>query len=517
MANIRSPGVAVPSAAETALYNMTSPSHSFLPQAQGGSTWLFTTATIVVSLLLLEQAVYKYKKRHLPGASWTIPIIGKFMDSLHPTLENYMKQWAMGDLSVVSVFNIFIVMAASNDYSRKILNTPCAEPAVVNSAKHVLCPENWVFLNGKAHVEYRRGLNALFTRKALGSYVDIQDRIAKEHLQDWVKKCQTTGKSFPIMMDARFMNMVTSIRVFCGMYVPDDAIAEISQKYWDITVALELVNFPLPIPGTKIYRAIQARKVAFKWLEHAAHESKIAMAAGKTAGCLLDEWCQVLNDPTYKGRKDFSDREMALVVFSFLFASQDAMSSGLTYGFQHLVDHPDVFAKIREELDRVVGRDPHAVLTLDLLDQLPYLQAAVKESMRVKPPVTMIPYKTVKPFQIREDYTVPTGTLLIPTFYNSLHDPNVYPEPEAFKPERWLDPEGSANKNPKNWIGFGNGAHRCIGQEYALMNIALVLANAVMLADWEHDITEDSFKVKMIATLFPADECKIKFTPRAVA
>ena len=102
----------------------------------------------------------------------------------------------------------------------------------------------------------------------------------------------------------------------------------------------------------------------------------------------------------------------------------------------------------------------------------------------------------MKPFQIREDYTVPTGTLLIPTFYNSLHDPDVYPEPEAFKPERWLDPEGSANKNPKNWIGFGNGAHRCIGQEYALMNIALVLANAVMLADWEHDITEDSFKVK---------------------
>ena len=109
MANIRSPGVAVPSAAETALYNMTSPSHSFLPKAQGGSTWLFTTATIVVSLLLLEQAVYKYKKRHLPGASWTIPIIGKFMDSLHPTLENYMKQWAMGDLSVVSVFNMYVL------------------------------------------------------------------------------------------------------------------------------------------------------------------------------------------------------------------------------------------------------------------------------------------------------------------------------------------------------------------------------------------------------------------------
>lgn len=518
MANVHSPGVAVPSAAETPLYNMSSPSHSFLPQTQtGGGTWLYTTAAIILSLLVLEQTVYRVKKRHLPGASWTIPIIGKFADSLNPTLENYMKQWQMGELSVVSVFNIFIVMAASNDYSRKILNTPCTEPALVNSAKHVLLPENWVFLNGKAHVEYRRGLNVLFTRKAIGNYVEIQDRIAKEHLKEWLQRSTASGKSFPIMMDARHLNMVTSLRVFCGMYIPDEATQEISEKYWNITLALELVNFPLPLPGTKIYRAIQARKVAIKWLEHAAHESKIAMAAGKPTSCLLDEWNRVLADPTYKGRKDFNDLEMALVVFSFLFASQDAMSSGLTFGFQHLVDHPAVLAKVREELDRVVGSDASTPLTLDLLDQMPYLQAVVKESMRVRPPVTMVPYKAIKPFKIRDDYTVPVGSMIIPTFYNSLHDPEVFPDPDAFLPERWLDPEGSASQNPKHYLVFGNGAHRCIGNEYALMNIALVLANAAMMMEWEHDVTPDSFKVKMIATLFPADDCKMKFTPRVAA
>ena len=105
---------------------------------------------------------------------------------------------------------------------------------------------------------------------------------------------------------------------------------------------------------------------------------------------MLDEWVAILNDPAYKGRREFSDHEMAMVVFSFLFASQDAMSSGLIYGFQHLADHPRVLAKIREEQDRVRGGDYEKPLTLKMLDEMPYLRAMVKETLRVKPPVTMV-------------------------------------------------------------------------------------------------------------------------------
>jgi C-22 sterol desaturase len=83
--------------------------------------------------------------------------------------------------------------------------------------------------------------------------------------------------------------------------------------------------------------------------------------------------------------------------------------------------------------------------------------------------------------------------MVIPSFFNSLHDPEVYPQPEEFLPERWLDAEGSANTNPKNYLVFGSGPHRCIGLEYASMNIALVLATASVMLDWEHDITPQSY------------------------
>jgi sterol 22-desaturase len=345
-------------------------------------------------------------------------------------------------------------------------------------------------------------------------YLGIQDDISRKHFAKWLAVAAKDRSAKPIMMTARELNMETSLRVFCGQHISAEAAKEISDKYWMITVALELVNFPLALPGTKVYNAIQARKAAMKWLELAARKSKESVAAGNPPECMLEEWVANLNDPSYKGRREFSDREMAMVVFSFLFASQDAMSSGLIYGFQHLADHPHILAKVREEQERVRAGDYEKPLTLEMMDEMPYLRAMVKETLRVKPPVTMVPYKATKAFPINDDYTVPAGSMVIPSFYNALHDPEVFPQPDEFLPERWLDPESSANTNPRNYLVFGSGPHKCIGLDYAQMNIALVLANASVLLDWEHELTPTSDKVQIIATLFPQDGCLLKFTPR---
>ncbi|KAF7378407.1 Cytochrome P450 [Mycena sanguinolenta] len=489
----------VPSSAAAAAFSTSSPLYSFQSSlaavnGQGSWTWLYTTGAILFGLLVLEQTVYRAKKRHLPGDSWTIPIIGKFADSMKPTMESYKKQWDSGVLSAVSVFNIFIVVASSNDYARKILNSPT------------------IFLTGKDHADYRRGLNGLFTRKAIGMYISIQDAVTRKHFEQWRKDFGSSPQ--PLMFPARYLNIDTSLRVFCGNHIPDEATREISDRYWDITVALQLVNFPIPFPGTKLYKAIQARKAAMHWLTLAAHNSKIEMANGGEPTCLLDQWVKVLNDPTYKGKRDFSDHEMALVVLSFLLASQDAMNSGLVYGFQHLVDHPEILAKVREEQEIVRKGNYETPLTIDLMDEMRYLNAVVKESLRVKPPVLMVPYKATKAFPISDDYTVSANSMIISSFWNSLHDAAVYPEPYEFIPERWLDPASPANANPKNYMVFGAGPHRCIGVEYGTMNIMLVLACAATAFDWEHEITPETSEAAILPTLFPKDLCRMKFTPR---
>jgi C-22 sterol desaturase len=192
--------------------------------------------------------------------------------------------------------------------------------------------------------------------------------------------------------------MHTSLRVFCGEHIPEEAIKIISDNYWKITLALELVNFPLALPGTKIYRAIQSRKVAMRHLEAACKGSKEYMANGGEVTCMIDQWVKEILDAKEKAMSDgvskmpreFSDREMALVVLSFLFASQDAMSSGVIYMFQHLADYPEIMQKVREEQKRVRGGDYSKPMTLQQVDEMPYLRAVIKESMRLKPPVTMV-------------------------------------------------------------------------------------------------------------------------------
>ncbi|KAE8213288.1 hypothetical protein CF327_g3192 [Tilletia walkeri] len=484
---------------------------------------LFTILAVIATMLITEQVLYRRKKAHLPGPTWTIPIIGKFMDSLQPSLEKYQAGWNSGPLSVASVFHIFIVIASSNEHTRKILNSPLyTEPCLVASAKQVLCPDNWVFLNGRAHVDYRRGLNTLFTRQALATYLTIQEKIYRSYFDKWVSDPSPTPT--PYMMHFRDLNMETSLRVFCGDYISDEGAKQISDSYWLITVALELVNFPLALPGTKVYKAIQARKLTMKWFEHTARESKKRMAAGEEVTCLTDAWVKAMIDAREgagddESRKvlvrDFSDREIGMVLLSFLFASQDAMSSAVTYIFQHMADRPDVLRKVREEQYRIRGTDLDAPLTLEQIDEMEYTKVTVKESMRLKPPVIMVPYVARKPFPIDANYTAPKGSMVIPSFWNSLHDPAVYPQPDELRPERWLEGKDSpAEANPKNYLVFGSGPHYCIGQQYALIHLTAVLGTASVLMNWEHEVTPLSEKVEVIATIFPKDGARMKFTTR---
>jgi sterol 22-desaturase len=105
----RSTLAAFPSSTDFPAYNLTSTPLRYFTLTQGESgSWLYTTLVIVASLLVIEQVVYRQKKRHLPGSKWTIPVIGKFADSVSPSFEGYKKQWASGNLSAISVFNMYV-------------------------------------------------------------------------------------------------------------------------------------------------------------------------------------------------------------------------------------------------------------------------------------------------------------------------------------------------------------------------------------------------------------------------
>ena len=102
--------------------------------------------------------------------------------------------------------------------------------------------------------------------------------------------------------------------------------------------------------------------------------------------------------------------------------------------------------------------------------------------------------------------------MVCPSTYPALHDPEAYPNPDMFDPDRWIT--GNAEAQTKNWLVFGTGPHYCIGQNYAILNLMVLIAKASLKLTWTHDITPKSEQIKLFATIFPRDDCFLAFKRR---
>ncbi len=411
--------------------------------------------------------------------------------------------------------------------ARKVLNSPAfVKPCVVDVAQKLLRPTNWVFLDGKAHVEYRKGLNGLFTRQALELYLPGQEEVYNNYFEKFVEISQkeNNGKPVPFMPHFRELMCAVSCRTFVGHYMSDQAVKKIANDYYNITAALELVNFPIIIPFTKTWYGKKAADMVLNEFAKCAAKSKVRMAAGGDVTCIMDGWIKSMQDSeSYRQKvegikvdesdkpamllRDFSDFEISQTIFTFLFASQDATSSASTWLFQLMADRPEILDKVREENLAVRNGDRNQRFSMDILEKMRYTRAVVKETLRYRPPVIMVPYMVKKSFPITDSYTVPKGSMVVPTVYPALHDPEVYPEPESFDPDRWIT--GDAEKASKNWLVFGTGPHYCLGQTYAQLNLMAMIGKASLDLNWEHHTTPLSENIKVFATIFPQVSLRI--------
>ncbi|KAF6843096.1 cytochrome p450 61 [Colletotrichum musicola] len=502
-----------------------------IERVANASAWtiFFTLLAVAVAY---DQISYITSKGSIAGPTFKMPFIGPFLESVNPKFEEYKAKWASGPLSCVSVFHKFVVIASTRDMARKVFNSPgYVKPCVVDAAHKLLGPTNWVFLDGKPHVDFRKGLNGLFTRQALASYLPGQEQVYKQYFQEFLQTTKNAGgKPVPFMPCLRDLMTAVSCRTFVGFYISDEAVRKISADYFLITEALELVNFPIILPFTKTWYGKKAADMVIGEFAKCAAKSKVRMAAGGDVTCIMDGWVKsILESKKWREAeaagsteglekptpllREFTDYEIAQTVFTFLFASQDATSSAATWLFQITAQRPDVLDRVREENLRVRNGNIHAELNMDQLESLTYTRAVVRELLRWRPPVIMVPYLAKKPFPITDTYTVPKGAMIIPTVYPALRDPEVYDRPDEFDPERYYTGDAEV-KGAKNFLVFGVGPHYCLGQTYAQLNLALMIGKASVLMNWKHHATPLSEEIKVFATIFPKDDCPLTFEER---
>ncbi|KAH9957215.1 cytochrome P450 [Russula dissimulans] len=163
-------------------------------------------------------------------------------------------------------------------------------------------------------------------------------------------------------------------------------------------------------------------------------------------------------------------------------ASHTTISSIMSF-FVAVLLRPDVQILARQELDAVIGRE--RLPTFEDRPRLPFVDAVCKEILRWRPvtPVA-IPHATTKD-DVYEGFFIPKGAVIIGNVWAILHDPAVYPEPDSFKPERFLNPDGSLRDDPVLTSAFGFGKRICPGRHFVDDTFFIVVASLLSVFNIE--------------------------------
>ena len=146
-----------------------------------------------------------------------------------------------------------------------------------------------------------------------------------------------------------------------------------------------------------------------------------------------------------------SDVELRDELMTLLLAGHETTATALAWFFDQVLHNPPVLARLQAEL-----ADGHTA----------YLDAAISETMRLRPVVGMVARKLSAPMQVGP-YLLPAGAVVAPNIFLAHRRPDVYPEPLRFRPERFLD----GRVEMYAWLPFGGGIRRCVGAEFALFEM----------------------------------------------
>ena len=156
-----------------------------------------------------------------------------------------------------------------------------------------------------------------------------------------------------------------------------------------------------------------------------------------------------------------SDRELRDELMTLLLAGHETTATALSWAFELLFRHPAAYAELRARLD-----DDAAV------------DAVATEVLRLRPPLTIVARRLARDAEVA-GLALPAGTMVAPCIWLAHRDPERYPDPLAFRPERWA---GGRRPETLSWLPFGGGSRRCVGAAFAQLELRTVLRTVVRLA-----------------------------------
>jgi cytochrome P450 len=202
----------------------------------------------------------------------------------------------------------------------------------------------------------------------------------------------------------------------------------------------------------------------------ALDDDLFALIAARRRGDHVPAGPNVLDDllaATHEDGSSLGDREVRDALITILIAGHETTALALSWALADIAEHPEIVDRLRDELARVTGGGPPEAGQLPALE---YLDGAIRESLRLRPVAPFVVRKTVQPYAVGgRDY--PAGVILCPCSYLVHRREELYPEPDRFRPERFLE----RKFGPHEWFPFGGGNRICVGMPFALYEMKVLL------------------------------------------
>ncbi|KAI0674473.1 CyP450 monooxygenase [Trametes maxima] len=450
------------------------------------SSW--TGALVAVAVFLLSRQVYlTTRRRHpLPPGPKGYPFIGNALDMPSRDLGRDFRDLCTKYGTYKAVYELLEVRSAVSS-DRPV--SPMAELTGISP---------WDF----AHEGYndrwrtrRRAFHQLFYTNAIKGYRPTQLRHTQrflqklaEHPDDFTSHVRhVVSATHAVALRSYFGS--TIMNIVYGIQTADDENDKylvMARKTMDVATEflvpgrymVEVIHslryLPSWFPGAGFKRwATSKRKVVLAMRDVPFDAVKEDMANGTArpsiAASLLEKQAE-LDDAAAVAEHEEVSRDITALAYV---TGADTTFSSVVAFFLAMTNFPEVQAKAQAELDAVVG--PERLPHFDDRPSLPYIDALVKECLRWHVVVPLsLPHRTTED-EVYNGYFIPKGTLILSNTWALSRDPEEYPDPEAFRPERFLNPK---TRDPTTFI-FGAGRRVCAGRHFADASLFIIVASVL--------------------------------------
>ncbi|XP_022717026.1 geraniol 8-hydroxylase-like isoform X1 [Durio zibethinus] len=448
-----------------------------------------------VSLLLLF--LHRSSSRSLPPGPMNLPIIGSLHRlGSHPNQSLFELAKIYGPLMTLRLGCVTTIVASSAETAKQVLQihdqnfSDRTVPDVVASQPNPESTLAWALGDSRWRNRRRICNTQLFTVQRLNSLQHLRHEKVQQ-LIEHIKKQRVSGSQVNIgqVVFATALNLISTTIFSIDIVDPEfNTAQEFKNLVWRIMEDSAKPNLSDYFPMIKRFDLQGIRKhirpsytrlhEIFDEMIDKRMEAKASNSMTRS-GDLLD----VLLDQCEENGSDFSRQNIKPLILDLFIAGSDTSAITTEWAMAELLKRPEVLQKTRRELAEAIGNE-RSVKESDM-DRLPYLQAVVKETMRLHPAAPLLlPYKAKNHVEIYR-YIIPKDTQVLVNAWAIGRDPKYWNDPFSFCPERFLDSSLDYRGRDFEYIPFGAGRRICPGLPLAVRMMHLMLASMVHSFDWK--------------------------------